>query len=148
MIAISSCLIGTNCTYKGNNHQIDILKQLVDSGLAIAICPEVLGGMSIPRDPCEIVGKQVISSQGEDKTEEYYKGAYRVLELLKKQDIKVALLKSKSPSCGKGAIYDGSFSHQLTNGNGITTKVLQENGIMVYNEDTVNEFLKEIEKEY
>lgn len=148
MIAISSCLIGINCTYKGSNHKIDVLKQLVDSGLAIAVCPEVLGGMSIPRDPCEIVEGQVVSNQGVDCTKEYLLGASRVLALIKKHDIKVALLKSKSPSCGKGTIYDGSFSHQLVNGDGITTKILELNGVMVYNEDTLDEFLKEIEKEY
>lgn len=146
MIAISSCLVGINCTYKGSNHYIPKLKKLVDEGKAITICPEVLGGMSIPRDPCEINGDMVISINQEEKTKEYYDGAYKSLEIIKKHNIEIVLLKAKSPSCGKGYIYDGSFSHRLVNGNGITTKVLEQNGIIVYNEDTIEEFLKEIEK--
>lgn len=147
MIAISSCLVGINCTYRGTNHKIDILKQLIDNGRAISICPEVLGGMSIPRDPCEIIGDRVVSSQGKDYTKEYQLGANRALELIKKYHITTVLLKSKSPSCGKGSIYDGTFRHDLVNGDGMTTKVLEQNGIIVYNEDRIDDFLKEIEKE-
>ena len=146
MIAISSCLVGVNCTYKGSNHYIPRLKELVASGKAITICPEVLGGLSIPRDPCEIKGDRVFSINQKDTTKEYYDGAYKALEIIKKHTIEIVLLKAKSPSCGKEYIYDGTFSHQLVKGNGITTKVLEENGIIVYNEDKIEEFLKEIEK--
>lgn len=147
MIAISSCLVGISCTYKGSNHTIDVLQQLINDGKAIAVCPEVLGGLSIPRDACEIVDNQVVSKQGKDYTKEYQRGANKVLELVKTHHITTVILKSKSPSCGKGYIYDGTFSHQLIKGDGITTKVLEQNGIIVYNEDTLDKFLKEIEKE-
>lgn len=149
MIGVSSCLAGNNCTFKGSNHLIEKIKEMVENNQAIVICPEVLGGMTIPRDPCEIIDLDnlvVKSINGEDCSEQYLKGAYKALEILKKYNIEVVLLKAKSPSCGKGLIYDGSFKHRLIKGNGITTKILEENGILVYNEDRIEEFFKYIEK--
>lgn len=146
MIAVSSCLVGVSCTYKGRHHKIDKIKELVDQGKAIMICPEVLSGMTIPRDPCEIIGNKVLSNQGQDNTREYHEGAKKALQILKEHGVTVALLKAKSPSCGKRYIYDGTFSHTLVEGDGITTKLLEENGIIVYNEDSLDEFFKYIEK--
>ncbi len=149
MIGVSSCLAGVNCTYKGSNHLIDKVKELVNDGKAITICPEVLGGLNVPRPPCEIVNKDrgsVESIDGNDFTKEFHLGAKRTLEILKKHHIKVVLLKSKSPSCGKGKIYDGTFSNKIIKGDGINTKLLEENGILVYNEDRIDEFFKFIEK--
>lgn len=146
MIAVSSCLAGVSCTYKGGHNNIDKIKELVEQGKAIMICPEVLSGMPIPRDPCEIIGDKVMSKQGQDRTKEYYNGAHKALQILKDNHVAVALLKAKSPSCGKKYIYDGTFSHTLVEGDGITTKVLEENGIIVYNEDSLDEFFEYIEK--
>ena len=151
MIAISSCLVGENCTYKGSNNYIKGLEELVAQNKAITICPEVLGGMTIPRNPCEIVDQQqgiVIDNQGNDKSKEYLLGAQKALKILQDNFVDIALLKFRSPSCGKGLVYDGSFSHQLVSGDGITTKLLQENGIVVYNENEIDKFFKEIEKRY
>lgn len=119
---------------------------MVEKEEAIMICPEVLAGMSIPRDPCEIKNGKVVSRKGVDYTKEYYEGAYRALKILQEHAIDMVLLKSKSPSCGKGKVYDGTFQHQLVVGNGITVQILEENGIQVYNEDQIEAFFKEIEK--
>ena len=146
MIGVSSCLVGVNCTYKGKNHKIEKIKEMVKNKEAIMICPEVLGGMSIPREPCEIRGGKVLSISGVDYTKKYYDGAYKALKILQKFNIDVVLLKAKSPSCGKNKIYDGTFQHHLIDGNGITVQILQENGITVYNEDTLDTFYEHIEK--
>lgn len=146
MIGVSSCLAGCKCTFRGNDHLIEVVKELVDNNEAIMICPEVLGGMSIPRLPCEIKDGRVIDIDGKDKTKEYKQGAKKSLEILKKHNVDVVLLKALSPSCGKGCIYDGSFSHTVIEGNGITCQLLQDNGIMVFNEDKIDEFLKYIER--
>lgn len=146
MIGVSSCLAGCKCTFRGNDHLIEVVKELVDNNEAIMICPEVLGGMSIPRLPCEIKDGRVIDIDGKDKTKEYKQGAKKSLEILKKYNVDVVLLKALSPSCGKGCIYDGSFSHTVIEGNGITCQLLQDNGIMVFNEDKIDEFLKYIER--
>lgn len=144
MIGVSSCLVGVNCTYKGKNHKIDKIKEMVKNKEAIMICPEVLAGMGIPREPCEIVDGKVLSISGVDYTKEYYDGAYKALKILQNYNIDVVLLKANSPSCGKNKIYDGTFQHQLIKGNGITAKVLEENGITVYNEDHIETFYESI----
>lgn len=146
MIGVSSCLAGCKCTFRGNDHLIEVVKELVDNNEAIMICLEVLGGMSIPRLPCEIKDGRVIDIDGKDKTKEYKQGAKKSLEILKKYNVDVVLLKALSPSCGKGRIYDGTFSHTVIEGNGITCQLLQDNGIMVFNEDKIDEFLKYIER--
>lgn len=146
-ILVSACLVGVNCKYNGgNNLNLEILK-LVQEGKAILVCPEQLGGLSTPRKPSEIVGKvssKVVASDGTDVTEEYQKGAYETLKIANLYQVKKAILKSKSPSCGNTTIYDGTFTHTLTGGEGITTKLLRENGIEVVNED---EYVKELRKE-
>lgn len=146
MIGISSCLAGCKCTYKGSDNLIDEAKQLVDDGKAVLICPEVLGNLGNPRLPCEIIGDRVIDIEGNDKTEAYRLGAKKALEILKENHVEVVLMKAKSPSCGKGFIYDGTFSHRLVKGDGITCQLLQNHGIIVYSEDEIEDFLKFIEK--
>lgn len=146
MIGISSCLAGVNCTYRGGNHWMEEVQKMVKNKEAIMICPEVLGGMKIPRDPCERVKDKVLSIHGEDETKEYYQGAYKALEILKKNKIEVVLLKSKSPSCGKDTIYDGTFSHTLVPGNGVAVEVFLENGITVFKEEELDAFFKFIGK--
>lgn len=135
MILVSACLCGVNCKYNGgNNLNYDILK-LVKDGKAIFVCPEQLGGLPTPRTPSEIKiindEVHVVTKDGKDVTENYIRGAEEVLKLAQKLDIKKAILKSKSPSCGYGKIYDGTFSNNLIDGNGITTNILLENGIKV-----------------
>ena len=138
MILVSSCLLGINCKYSGgNNYQEKILK-LVKEGKAIFACPEQLGGLTTPRLPAEIVYKDnkryVINKEERDVTEEYERGAEEVLKILKEMNITKVIFKSKSPSCGCGQIYDGTFSNKLIKGNGITTQLLIDNGIEVLTE--------------
>lgn len=146
-ILVSACLVGVNCKYNGgNNLNLEILK-LVQEGKAILVCPEQLGGLSTPRKPSEIVDRissKVVASDGTDVTKEYQKGAYETLKIANLYQVKKAILKSISPSCGNTTIYDGTFTHTLTGGEGITTKLLRENGIEVINED---EYVKELRKE-
>ena len=101
MIAVSRCLIGENCTYAGKNNLCKEIKELYDQGLVLPLCPEVLGGLPIPRTPCEIVGENVIDQNGIDRTKEYTRGAKIALDKCLEKDIKIAVLKAKSPSCGK-----------------------------------------------
>lgn len=139
MILISACLAGINCKYNGGNNSNDKIIELVKKGDAILVCPEQLGGLKTPRTPAEIKiidgVRKVITKDGVDVTPEYMKGAIEVLELAKKFNITKAILKSKSPSCGCGKIYDGNFSSNLIDGNGMTTELLLQNGIEVITEN-------------
>ncbi len=143
MIAVSSCLAGVACRYDGKANTVEKIKELVENGQAVCICPEVLGGMPVPRFPVEITGDKVLTSNGDDFTKEFIDGAKKSYEIIKQHDIKVAILKSKSPSCGCGKIYDGSFSKKLINGDGITTTYLKVHGIIVYDENQGLEYIKE-----
>ena len=144
MYLVSSCLAGLNSRYDGKNSENDIVTNLINKGKAIPICPEQLGGLSTPRSSCEIVideygDKKVISNDNVDCTLEYYKGAERTLAIVKVLDIKKVILKSKSPSCGCGLIYDGTYSGRLIIGNGITAELLLKNGIEVLSENDIDE---------
>ena len=142
-ILISSCLLGKNCKYNGgNNYNVDVMK-LSEKYNLIEICPEVMGGLSIPRIPCEIIENKVINKEGIDCTEQYSIGAKLSLEIAKKNNCKYAILKENSPSCGFGTIYDGTFTSTKKKGNGITANLLYKNGIVVLNE---NNFYKEFYK--
>lgn len=140
-IAISSCLLGINCKYNGkSNYNEDIIK-LKEKYEIVPICPEVLGGLPTPRIPSEIINNKVVNQEGIDVTFEYVTGANKALQILKENNIKIAILKAKSPSCGKGEIYDGTFSHTIIEGNGITTKLFIENDILVLNEYNFHQYL-------
>ena len=133
-ILVSACLLGEKCRFDGKSKPCDKVIKLNEKYNLIPVCPEVLGGLETPRTPCEIRNGKVISANGIDRTIEYTTGAQIALEIAKENNCKVAILKSKSPSCGKGKIFDGTFSGTLTDGNGITAQLLTENGIDVYNE--------------
>lgn len=139
MIFVSGCLAGINCKYNGGNNLDDRIFNLIKEGKAIPVCPEQLGGLKTPRNPAEIKNidgkRQVVTKQNEDVTENYVRGAEEILNLAKKLDIKKAIFQPRSPSCGKGKIYDGSFSKSLIDGNGITVDLLVRNGIEVYTPD-------------
>ncbi len=138
-ILVSACLLGENCKYNGKNN-ITSLK-LVDYEV-FKFCPEVSGGLSIPRVPCEIKDDKVFSKSDIDCTKEFYLGAKKCLDLCLKENIKIAILKEKSPSCGVNFIYDGTFSNCLITGVGVTTKLLKENGIKVFSEDEWRETIE------
>ncbi len=140
MILVSACLLGIDCKYDGsNNLSHDVLGFLRDEGCFIASCPELLGGLSIPRGPYEIMdgtGKEVlegaarvVSGKGEDVTEEFLRGARETLRVVKRNGVKLAVLKAGSPSCGVGRIYDGTFSGGLIKGDGVTAALLRKEGV-------------------
>ena len=110
MLIVSACLAGFPCRYDGKKAINTAVQQLVKEGKAIPVCPEQLGGLPTPRLPAEMKAGKVINSDGNDVTEAFEKGAAVVLEIAKQYGCTDALLKARSPSCGKGRIYDGSFS--------------------------------------
>lgn len=139
MYLISACLVGINCRYDGTDTVDERLVQLMKEGKAIIACPEVLGELPIPREPCEIIinqdgKKMVVSKTGEEYTEPYLKGANKTLEICKIAGVDTAILKSRSPSCGCGQIYDGTFTSKVIKGNGLTAELLIKNNIKVFTE--------------
>ena len=145
-VMISACLAGINCVYDGTNKFNPVFASLYKSGEAIVFCPEALGGLKArPHAPSEIVGgdgfavledrAKVLSKDGKDVTSFFIKGAKKVLALVKKHHIKKVILKSKSPSCGCGFIYDGTFTKKLIPGYGVTAALLKKNGIEVVSDE-------------
>lgn len=122
---VSSCLIGKKCRYDGKDQARQFLIDLNAKGEVLDVCPEELGGLPTPRPPAEIIGSDVITNQAVNVTQEYYVGAERALSLATHYPIEKAFLKSKSPMCGCGQIYDGSFTGCLKSGDGIFTKLLK-----------------------
>ncbi len=138
-ILISACLLGAKCRYDGKSKPLsgEKLEELNRRYTLIPVCPEQLGGLPTPRLPCEIQGGRVIRKDGVGVSESYLRGAEEALRILRLFGIKKALLKAKSPSCGAGRIYDGSFSGRLTEGDGITAALLKENGVQVFSEEDI-----------
>ncbi len=133
-LLVSACLLGISCRYDGKSKPDHDVISLSEKYKLIPACAEELGGLSTPRIPAEIVGERVLRYDGADVTQEYILGAQRVLDIAIENGCKVAILKSKSPSCGRGVVYDGSFTRTLKTGDGICARLLVENGIKVINE--------------
>ena len=143
MILVSACLAGVECRYNGTASPCTGIVEWVSSGKAIAVCPEVLGGLDVPRLPAEIVGLRVQTTQGQDVTDAFQAGAEAALRIAVENGCKSAVLKARSPSCGSGRIYDGSFSGRLIDGDGVLAGLLKQAGITVYTEE---EYAVRIEK--
>ena len=141
-ILVSACLFGENCRYKGDNCKNEKLLSLSKEYLLIPVCPEQAGGLSTPRNPAERVGDKIISSAGVDVTKEYLKGAEFALKLAKDNSVEFCVFKANSPSCGKGKIYDGSFTGNKIDGNGLTAELLLKNGFKVLTEDELWNLIK------
>ncbi|MCL6572718.1 MAG: DUF523 domain-containing protein [Bacillus sp. (in: Bacteria)] len=145
MILVSSCLAGLEVRYNGSHSLNKEIYKLVEKNKAITICPELLGGLSTPREPAEIVGgngedvldgiAKVIEKSGKDVTELYIKGAYATLERAKEINATIVLLKENSPSCGCSTIYNGDFSGKKIVGMGVTSALLKRNGLQVISEE-------------
>ena len=140
-LLISSCLLGNNVKYNGKNNYIDGIEALKEKYDLIIICPEVMGGLPIPRIPSEIINDNVFNKEGINVTNEFEKGANIALELVKKHNIKKSLLKDGSPSCGSTYIYDGTFNGIKINDFGITVRRLLEANIKIYTEKNWMELL-------
>ena len=137
MKIVSACLAGVNCRFDGKSRPNEKIMQLVKKGKAIPVCPEQLAGMPTPRENSEIRSGKVFSVSGKDETAQIKRGAEETLKIARLAGATEAILKARSPSCGKGKIYDGSFSGKLVKGNGITTELLLKNGIKVLTEEEI-----------
>ncbi len=105
------------------------------TGQAVAVCPEVLGGLPVPRPPAEILGERIMTIDGKDVTAQYRAGAQAALRIAMKTGCSKAILKARSPSCGSGRIHDGSFSGRMTTGDGVFANLLKRAGIAVYTDE-------------
>ena len=137
-ILISACLLGIGCRYDGKHKANSEVLSLGEKYNLIPVCPEIYGGLPTPRVPSERIGDKVMMKDGRDVTENYKRGAMEALELCRIYNIKTAILKQRSPSCGKGEIYDGTFSGTLTERDGVTAELLIANGIRVLGESEIN----------
>lgn len=148
---ISACLIGENVRYDGKNCLHNKLRQLIEQEQAVIICPEVAGGLNIPRPAAEIIngdgtdvlqGKaKVIDTLGNDVTQAFILGAQQALKLAQKHQVTRVILKANSPSCGSKLIYDGTFSNTKIIGKGVTAALLEQHGFQIMTED---QFLQQL----
>lgn len=135
MIIVSACLTGVNCKWNGKSKSCQKIMELVKNGKAIPVCPEQLGGLATPRSPSEQREDKVFTKDGIDVTMQFERGAKKALEMAKNNHCNKAILKARSPSCGCGKIYDGTFSGKVVDGDGIFTKILKNNNIEVITEE-------------
>jgi len=149
-IFISACFMGENVRYDGRNQSQDkntlfskAIEKWRKEQRLVSGCPECLGGLSVPRDPAEIQQKnqRVITINNTDVTEQFYQGALKTLNICLENKIKFALLKESSPSCGSHYIYNGDFSNTKIKGQGVTTKLLLEHGILVFSEKNIESLI-------
>lgn len=146
-ILVSACIIGIACRYDGKSKKYKVLPELLKKAICIPVCPEILAGFGIPRERVEIKGGNgedvlfgkaaIFTEQGIDVTDRVLKAARAILEFCREAKIKKAVLKDKSPSCGKNFIYDGSFGGKLIEGKGVLAAVLEQAGIEVFSETEV-----------
>lgn len=144
-LLVSACLLGENCKYNGENNYCKNAAELGEKFNLIPICPECFGGLTVPREPCEIKNGSVVSKDGKDFTIEFEDGAEKTLYIANENNCCYAVLKERSPSCGFGRIYDGTFSSTLINGNGVTAELLNENGIHIFGESETEKLLDEFD---
>ena len=140
-ILVSACLLGIGCRYDGKHKANPDVLALREKYNLIPVCPEIFGGLPTPRTPSERIGDRVMMKDGTDVTDNYNRGAMEALELCRIYGISRAILKERSPSCGKGEIYDGSFTGALTKRHGVAAELLIENGITVYGESEIGELI-------
>ncbi|WP_195575610.1 DUF523 domain-containing protein [Paenibacillus sp. 1001270B_150601_E10] len=153
MIVVSSCLAGLEVRYNATHRLNEKLKQLVDEKKAVAVCPELLGGLPTPREPAEIIngdgfdvldGKaRIMDRGGKDVTDAYVEGAKKTLDIIHELDATLVVLKENSPSCGSSMIYNGEFSGVRMAGNGVTAALLKRSGYEVISEE---DFMKRLEE--
>ena len=134
---VSACLAGLACRYDGGSNACGVVVALVRAGLAVPACPETLGGLPVPREPCEQRAGRVVGRDGVDRTEAFLRGSRKALAVALAHGCRAAILKSRSPSCGCGRIYDGTFTRTLIPGMGTWARLLQEAGLELYTEENL-----------
>ena len=137
MKIVIACLAGINCRFDGESRPCQKVIELVEQGKAIPVCPEQLGGLTTPRTAYEKKEDKVFTKTGDDVTAQFKNGAEEALKIALLANCDEAIVKSKSPSCGSGKVFDGTFSGKLINGDGVFTKILKENNIKVFTEDEI-----------
>lgn len=138
-ILVSACLLGLRCRYDGRSKPNEAVLKLREGHTLIPVCPEQLGGLPTPRAPSEWQGEVIHNSDGEDVTAQYLRGAEEAVKLAALFDCHAAILKERSPACGHGEIYDGTFTNTLTKGDGAAARALREAGVSVYGESHIAE---------
>ena len=142
-VLVSACLLGGGCRYDGQSKAYPLLDELCRRHEVVPVCPEIMGGLPTPRVPAERQGQRVVTKNGVDVTAQYRRGAEEVLRLARKLGCTVAVLKERSPSCGSGRVYDGTFTGTLTDGCGAAAQLLRAHGIRVMGESELADFLAE-----
>jgi len=147
-ILISGCFLGQKVRYDGEAKTLlnPLLNQWQREERLVSVCPEIMGGLSVPRAPAEINGEEVITSDGDNVTEQFISGAKQALTICQGHNIRFALLKESSPSCGSNTIYDGTFSERKIKGHGICSQLLREHGIQVFSELNMDELVTLLDK--
>ena len=147
MYIVSACLLGENVKYSGGNNLSEAVCSFLEDKEYMPVCPEVRGGLTVPREPCERLGDRVVNRSGRDVTREFLEGAALTIEdVLRRyspEDIEGAILKENSPSCGYGTIHDGTFTGPLVERDGVLGERLRVLGIKVYNENNITELIGE-----
>ncbi|MDM8537779.1 DUF523 domain-containing protein [Desulfobacterales bacterium HSG17] len=157
-ILVSACLVGAKVSYDGTDNYCNnmVFSKWLSEGRVVMVCPEVASGCSVPRPPVEIVGinggagifngtSKAMTKDGTDVSEMFISGARIALDLALQNNIKIAIFKSKSPSCGSSKIYDGNFNKTIIDGDGVTVSLLKQNGIEVYSEKEISMVVKRLE---
>ena len=140
-ILVSACLLGVNCRYNGSGGYLQDISELMQLAHLVPVCPEILGGLPTPRPPAERMGERVVTCEGGDVTAQYMRGAEESVKLAKLYGAQLALMKERSPSCGQGQVYDGTFTKTLVEGDGLTARALKDLGIPVYGESEIEQLL-------
>lgn len=142
LLLVSACLCARPCRYDGGSFDLPLVRALEGRGLLLPVCPEVLGGLPVPRPPCEIQDGRVLERSGADRGAAFAKGAELTLAIALSHNIGAAMLKDKSPSCGSRFIYDGTFSRRLIPGQGVAAALLKARGIRLFAEDELEAALE------
>lgn len=146
-ILVSACLLGVNCRYNGTGGELEQMSELMELAELVPVCPEILGGLPTPRPPAERQDGRVITCEGGDVTEAYARGTEESLRLAQLFGARIALMKERSPSCGAGEIYDGTFTHTRIPGDGTASALLKAKGVEVYGETRIGELINRLKEE-
>ena len=144
---ISACLLGVECRYDGGSQSIEDLGRLMERFQLIPICPEQMGGLATPRVPSERLEGRVVTRDGGDVTDAFSRGAVQACHIARLFGARLALLKARSPSCGFGEIYDGSFTCRRIPGNGVTADALADMGVLIFTEEEVDALTDSIDRQ-
>ena len=137
-LLVSACLLGAACKYSGGDNYCPQVAALRERCHLIPVCPEQLGGLPTPRPPAELQGDRVCTKDGRDVTAQYHRGAQEALKLARLFGCTGAVLKARSPSCGCGQIYDGTFTSTVIPGDGVTAALLRGSGFRLWTEETLD----------